>query len=84
MTIAETLGKELVQTMSPEERKHFVDTLITEFLVRMSREEKKEMLEHILPKIIDDSLNGMTYEEKKQLIDQVITLMRSNMAHTKQ
>ena len=83
MSLAETVGKELVQTMTPEERAHFADTLLTEFLSAMSREERKDMLYHIMPLIIDQALNGMTLDEKRELMQKVIDLMQVNMKHAK-
>jgi len=84
MSLAETVGKELVQTMTPEERAHFADTLLTEFLSVMSREERKEILYHIMPMIIEEALNGMTLDEKKELMQKVIDLMQTNIKHSKQ
>jgi hypothetical protein len=84
MGFTETMGKELIQSMSPEERKHFVDTLLAEFLRTMPLEERKEMLDHILPKLIDDALVGMTHDEKRNLIEKVVNLMKTNMAHAKE
>jgi hypothetical protein len=83
MSFAETVGKELVQAMTTEERKHFADTLLAEFLRPMTREERKEMLYHILPFIIDESLSGMTIDEKKGLILRVVDLMQSNLKNSR-
>ncbi len=83
MSLTETMGKELIQSMTKEERQHFADTLMAEFLRAMPREERKEMLYSILPKLIDETLHGMTLEEKKHVIESVVDLMKSNIANEK-
>jgi hypothetical protein len=82
MSLTETIAKELIQSMSKEERQHFVDLLLEDFLVIMSPLEKKDMMRRVLPQIIDGTMKDMTIQEKEQMVDEVVSLMRSNLGRS--
>jgi len=82
MSLTEVIAKELIQSMSREERQHFVDILLNDFLAMMSPEEKKEMMRRVLPQIIGETMKDMTAHERRQTVSEVVTLMESGTART--
>jgi len=77
MSLTETIAKELIQSMSREDRQHFVDILLSDFLAIMTPLEKKQMMQRVLPQIIDETMKDMTVPEKEEMVNEVIALMRA-------
>jgi hypothetical protein len=77
MSLTETIAKELIQSMSKEDRQHFVDILLSDFLAIMTAQEKKEMMQRVLPLIIVETMKDMTVHEKEKMVKEVVTLMRT-------
>ena len=82
MSLTETIAKELIQSMSKEDRQHFVDILLNDFLAIMTPLEKKEMMQRVLPQIIEETMKDMTVQEKQMMVEEVIALMHANEAST--
>jgi uncharacterized protein YaaW (UPF0174 family) len=80
MSLTETIAKELIQSMSREDRQHFVDILLSDFLAIMTPLEKKQMMQRVLPQIIDETMKDMTAPEKEEMVNEVIALMRAKEA----
>lgn len=79
MSLTEVIAKELIQSMSREERQHFVDILLNDFLAMMSPEEKKEMMRRVLPQIIGETMKDMTAHERRQMVSEAVNLMESTV-----
>lgn len=75
MSLTETIAKDIVHSMSKEERERFVDLMLDEFFSTMSLEDKKEMMNRFLPKIVEEMMEGMSSQDRKAVIDELMPII---------
>lgn len=79
MSLTETIAKDIVHSMSKEERERFVDLVLDEFFSTMSLEDKKEMMKRFLPKIVEEMMEGMSSQDRKAVVEDLIPIIKGEL-----
>jgi hypothetical protein len=68
-----------VKSMSAQEKKSMMTTMMDKFFDSMTAEEKKDMMKAMMPLMMDRMLGGMSPEDKMQLMSTMMPMMMAQM-----
>lgn len=71
MGMMEGFVKNMIRSMSPQERYDFMEMAITELLSSMSSEERRELMIYMVPEMFKNMMEGMTQEDRKMVVEEL-------------
>ncbi len=71
--------KRTIRKMDTEEKKSMMKNIADEFLGSMTLEERKELMQQLMPQMMEKIMEGLTMEDRQQLMSSMMPTMMSQM-----
>ncbi len=79
MGVKDWFMKRTIRTMKAEEKKNMMEKMTDEFFATMTAEERKELMQQLMPQMMEKMMEGLTAEDRQQLMGSMMPAMMSQM-----